>query len=167
MKKLYFVLMAAAMIMLASCRPSTEDVAKKILDNKSLSDAEYKVAMEYSYEALHDIGDSIMKYRDDTAALFNSLQEVNEKYPYGDAMAQVLMSVNPDDLSSETRVLYDKAKAQYNKNFSALSQVVNASSIYADYDRDGESIETAHDSLPSDDFHQAAQDLPAASDDKN
>ena len=59
----------AALLLLAGCAPSTDEIVAKIQEGKELSDADYTAAIEAASEVNRQLADTIEKYADDRMAL--------------------------------------------------------------------------------------------------
>ncbi len=128
----------AALLLLAGCAPSTDEIVAKIQEGKELSDADYTAAIEAASEVNRQLADTIEKYADDRMARGRAMiaMSTDEKLAGVDYINRVLLNTDPATLSEENRtalekLLAEEAKTQtrfyqamgYPEGFSGLQQL--------------------------------------------
>lgn len=107
MKHLIALSVCSFLLALASCAPNPHKIAEKIQNGETLSEKEYKEALDYTIGIADRFMDSIAAHPNDFHAIVESVKSINEENPDLNTISGALISADPSTLSESNRKLHE------------------------------------------------------------
>lgn len=112
MKK-YLALLIVSVIALTGCKkPTTEDVVEKVVEGKTLKQADYSIISEYMSKSVQEIDDIVDKNITDPAALSAAMIEYARANPEAQLFYEAIQSGDTANMDAETKRNIEKSMLQ-------------------------------------------------------
>lgn len=112
MKRILPLLLAATALFFTSCKPSNEELARKIASGTDLDDTECAAVLEETQAITTELNDSILAHENDIKGLGIALRSIAAAHPEMQVFSTYLLEVDPSKISEGNRALYEKVLKQ-------------------------------------------------------